>query len=79
MDEITERVMQLLKEITKTDREINPSDDLRNDIGLTSYEAMVLFFTAENCFNVKFDYSRLIQIVTVKDLCAMINQLCEGK
>jgi acyl carrier protein len=68
-------VQNILVDVRKLDSAPRPSDRLVADLGLTSFDMMVLSVEAEDAFGIAFDFGLAAEAVTVADLCHAIDEM----
>jgi len=75
MNEIITRVSKVFKKTFETD-EFNPdlSGDMNNMVGWDSLKHISLIMELEKEFNVRFDYTEIPDLTTVKNIVDIINK-----
>lgn len=74
-DQITQKVIRIIREILDTEEEICPQNSLVDDYGINSLESLKIITEIENIFQIKMTGEMLFKLDTVQDLIDIIGQL----
>ena len=77
MKKIDELKVQLKKILEIDSGEIDDSSILVDDLGMTSFDMMMLVFNLEEIYNCHLNFKKLPMVITVKDLFEWIQENIE--
>lgn len=70
--DVTEKVISIIRDILDCEEEILPENSLMDDFGMNSLESMRIIASLEETFQIKISGKMLFHVDTVQDMAELI-------
>lgn len=69
-----EKVISILKENTSVETDIGPDTELRDELGIESFDTLMILNAIEDEFSIEIDEQNFNSLTSVKDIVDLLNE-----
>jgi len=72
--ELTEKIISIIKNNTEQAYDVKAETNLRDELGIDSFDTLMIVDAIEDEFNITIDESDFTQVKTVQDIVHLLNE-----